>query len=84
MLLNSHSEERQNKGKQNHICVDCGHQFIDCYQTAKGYTDEVKRNCLKMYVNGMGLKLHHGAPTGYRTRYGGTSHESDYLGEASG
>jgi transposase-like protein len=44
------------KGKQNHICVDCGRQFIDCYDPPKGYSDEVKRECLKMYVNGMGFR----------------------------
>ena len=44
------------RGKQNHICVDCGRQFIDCYQTHQGYTEEVKRECLSMYVNGMGFR----------------------------
>ena len=43
-------------GKQNHICVDCGRQFIDCYQTHQGYTEEIKRECLSMYVNGMGFR----------------------------
>jgi transposase-like protein len=43
-------------GKQNHICVDCGRQFIDCYQTHQGYAEEVKRECLSMYVNGMGFR----------------------------
>jgi transposase-like protein len=43
-------------GKQNHICVDCGRQFIDCYQTHQGYTEEIKRECLLMYVNGMGFR----------------------------
>ena len=44
------------KGKQNHICVDCGRQFIIGAQTTKGYSDQVKRECLKMYVNGMGFR----------------------------
>ena len=44
------------KGKQNHICVDCGQQFIDCYDPAKGYSDEVKRDCLLMYTNGLGFR----------------------------
>ncbi len=44
------------KGKQNHICVDCGRQFIDCYEPRKGYSDEIKRECLKMYTNGMGFR----------------------------
>jgi transposase-like protein len=43
------------KGKQNYICVGCGRQFIHCYQPYKGYSEEVKRECLKMYVNGMGF-----------------------------
>ncbi len=46
----------KNKGKQNHICVACGRQFIDCYETTKGYSDQVKHSCLKMYVNGMGFR----------------------------
>jgi transposase-like protein len=44
------------KGKQNYICVSCGRQFIDCYQPHRGYSEEVKRECLKMYVNGMGFR----------------------------
>jgi transposase-like protein len=44
------------KGKQNHLCVDCGRQFIDKYEEYRGYSDEVKRMCLKMYVNGMGFR----------------------------
>jgi transposase-like protein len=52
--------------KQNHICVDCGRQFIENPQTERGYSDEVRKTCLKMYVNGMGfrgiervMKVHH-------------------------
>ena len=44
------------KGKQNHICVDCCRQFIEQYESSKGYSDEMKRDCLKMYVNGMGFR----------------------------
>ena len=44
------------RGKQNYICVDCGRQFIDCYNGQQGYSEEVKRECLKMYVNGMGFR----------------------------
>ena len=46
----------QKKGKQNYICVGCGRQFIDCYKPHKGYSEEVKRESLKMYVNGMGFR----------------------------
>ncbi len=44
------------KGKQNHICFDCHRQFINDYQPYQGYSDEVRRECLKMYVNGMGFR----------------------------
>jgi len=44
------------KGKQNHIYVSCGRQFIVQYAPPKGYSDEFKRECLKMYVNGMGFR----------------------------
>ena len=44
------------KGKQNHICADCRRQFIDDYQLCQGYSDEVRRDCLKMDVNGMGFR----------------------------
>ena len=44
------------KGKQNYICVGCGRQFIDCYQIHKGYSENLKRECLKMYVNGTGFR----------------------------
>ena len=43
------------RGKRNYICVDCGRQFIDCYQS-RGYAQEIKRECLSMYVNGMGFR----------------------------
>ncbi|MEP0919967.1 IS1 family transposase [Leptolyngbya sp. DQ-M1] len=44
------------KGKQNHICVDCGRQFIDHYDPSPGYSEQVKRECLLMYTNGMGSR----------------------------
>ena len=44
------------QGKQNHICVACGRQFIDHYAPPQGYSDAVKQECLKLYVNGMGFR----------------------------
>jgi transposase-like protein len=44
------------RGKQNYICVNCQRQFLDHYQEYKGYSDNVKHECLMMYVNGMGLR----------------------------
>lgn len=53
------------QGKQNHICADCNRQFIDVYNP-KGYSDDIKQECLEMYTNGMGFraiervkKVHH-------------------------
>lgn len=42
--------------KQNHICVDCGRQFISNPKPHRGYSDDVRRICLKMYLNGMGFR----------------------------
>ncbi len=44
------------RGKQNHICADCRRQFIELYEVSRGYSDEFKRECLKMYTNGMGFR----------------------------
>ena len=41
------------QGKQNHICVDCHRQFIDVYTAPKGYSNEIKATCLKMYFRGI-------------------------------
>jgi transposase-like protein len=50
------SKNGHKAGKQNHICLDCRRQFIDCYQAQQGYAEEIKRECLLMYVNGMGFR----------------------------
>ncbi len=44
------------KGKQNYRCVQCGRQFITNYDTHQGYSPEFKRECLKLYVHGMGFR----------------------------
>jgi transposase-like protein len=44
------------RGKQNHICVECNRQFLDRYDPPSGYSDDIKRECLKMSVNGMGFR----------------------------
>lgn len=55
-----HSEHIRKNGfrgeKQNHLCVDCGRQFVENPKPHRGYSDDVRRLCLKMYVNGMGLR----------------------------
>ncbi|NMG07782.1 hypothetical protein DP117_13155 [Brasilonema sp. UFV-L1] len=49
----------------HHICVNCGRQFIDSYEH-QGYSEELKKECLEMYLNGSGFraiervkKVHH-------------------------
>lgn len=32
------------KGKQNHICVECGRQFINEYEPQRGYSEAIKRD----------------------------------------
>ena len=44
------------RGKQNHICADCGRQFVENPQTHRGYRDDMRQICLKMYLNGMGFR----------------------------
>ena len=44
------------RGKQNHLCVDCGRQFVANPQTEFGYSDAVRRQCLKLYTNGLGFR----------------------------
>ena len=44
------------RGKQNYRCVQCGRQFITEYERHQGYSEEFKRECLKLYVNGMGFR----------------------------
>ncbi|AFY71954.1 DNA-cytosine methyltransferase (plasmid) [Thalassoporum mexicanum PCC 7367] len=43
------------RGKQNYHCQDCDRQFIDSY-SPKGYTEEVKQQCLHLYAKGMGFR----------------------------
>ena len=42
-------------GKQNYICKQCRRQLVEFYNS-KGDSDDVKRICLRMYVNGMGFR----------------------------
>ena len=47
---------KNRQGKQKYICGKCSRQFIVLYESNRGYSDELKRDCLKMYVNAMGLR----------------------------
>lgn len=49
----------------HYICVSCKRQFIESYDW-RGYTENIKSECLEMYVNGSGFraiervkKVHH-------------------------
>ena len=44
------------RGKQNHRCLDCGRQFVENPTTQRGYADDIRQLCLRMYVNGMGFR----------------------------
>ena len=46
------------RDKQKHICLAFKRQFIDTYicERSRGYGDDIKQECLKMYVNGMGFR----------------------------
>lgn len=50
------SRNGKQKGKQNHICKECRRQFFGTYSPPAGYSDEFKRECLRMYVNGLGFR----------------------------
>lgn len=38
------------KSKQRYICVDCHRQFLTVYELAKGYSAQMKRECLELYL----------------------------------
>lgn len=44
------------RGKQNYRCIQCSRQFITNYNQDRGYSDDFKQECLKLYVNGMGFR----------------------------
>ena len=44
------------KAKQNHICAECGRQFINPSEQTKAFPETTKQTCLKMYLNGMGFR----------------------------
>ena len=43
------------RGKQSFRCRQCGRQFVSNPQN-RPYSSEVKQLCIKMYLNGMGLR----------------------------
>ncbi|MBW4656188.1 MAG: hypothetical protein KME20_24580 [Kaiparowitsia implicata GSE-PSE-MK54-09C] len=51
------SQNGKQRGKQNYLCKDCRRQFIETYDPPSGYSDAFERECLKLYVNGMGCRV---------------------------
>ncbi len=49
------SKNGHRRAKQNYLCKHCGRQFLESY-SPKGYSDDAKKICLKMYLNGMGFR----------------------------
>ena len=52
------SQKKKNgfrRGKQSFRCKNCGCQYVE-NPTSKAYPVEVKKLCLKMYLNGMGFR----------------------------
>ena len=45
----------QRKGRQCYKCKQCGRQFLEYYRPWQ-YSDDVKQLCIKMYLNGMGVR----------------------------
>ncbi|MBW4489465.1 MAG: IS1 family transposase [Trichocoleus desertorum ATA4-8-CV12] len=43
------------RGRQCYKCKQCGRQFLESYRPG-AYSDDIKQLCLKMYLNGMGLR----------------------------
>jgi transposase-like protein len=65
------------KGKQNYICVLCRRQFIDDYEPHRGYSDSIRQDCLKMYVDEMGFRA-------ILKSQRSSSYHDHYLDKASG
>lgn len=43
------------RGKQNYRCKNCGRQFVES-RSLKGYSEDAKQICLKMYRDGVGFR----------------------------
>jgi transposase-like protein len=49
------SKNGHRKGRQCYKCKHCGRQFLGHYRPWQ-YSTDVKQLCIKMYLNGMGLR----------------------------
>jgi transposase-like protein len=60
------------KERQSYKCKHCSRQFLASYRPWR-YSDDVKQLCIKMYLNGMGLR-------GTLARHRHSSHQRHALG----
>jgi transposase-like protein len=49
------SKNGHRRGKQSYLCKHCGRQFVESY-SSRGYSEDAKQICLKMYCDGAGLR----------------------------
>ena len=63
---------------RHYICANCGRQFIDSYEK-QGYPEDIKKECLEMYVNDSGFraiervkKVHHTTVINWVKKLGNT------------
>jgi transposase-like protein len=49
------SRNGRRQGRQNHLCKDCGRQFIDA-KLPRGYSLEVRQICLRMREKGLSFR----------------------------
>ena len=40
----------------HYICCNCRRQFIQDYEPSRTYSNELKEECISMYLNGMGFR----------------------------
>lgn len=71
----------------HYICVDCRRHFIESYDQ-EGYTEDIKSECLEMYVNGSGFraiervkKVHHTTVINWVREVGSALEDTPYTSE---
>jgi transposase-like protein len=79
---NQTNKNGRRRGKQCYLCKRCGRQFIESY-SSRGYSEDAKQICLKMYRDGVGLRaierstgISHNTVSNWVRQAGLTLHES--------
>lgn len=72
-----YSKNGHKRGKQNHLCLDCGRQFVENPNPYRGYSDDIRRSCQKMFVSGMSFRaierttgIHHSTVISWVKQFG--------------